>query len=879
MADTPELRRERLLKTLPEEIAAKLKAVGTPEQFYEIQSQFPSQIPAEAVSYIIPRQTQTAVPTAESTTPETTNVPKTKDVLGGIAAPLTLQEGPDRLEDDKRFKNILANTVEDWNIEHPNELFKGELLIKDPETGKRIINPTLPPHLRESAILTFRDLDEVALGKYSRHAANPVYDDPSKDPAYRELQEKIQQLRATRTPNQATPVVGLDDGSSEEASQRLYEEFFKSNPHRAVRYVKKAGKSDPSLETAYQKYQARLKKEEKRRQDEAARLKKDAKKIYKDASGAVTPQADITVQYVEGTIASKTAAEIQRQETERIEWGKRNYGTWTRGRIDRSGIEDEIRRSEFKRLARANRKKAEAYAAVDPRFADALEAIKAEDAKKGEEHKPKTIDDINKELNEKIAAIYKEQENELIRQHRPGQPLQKPDQAVIEQAVLEDFAKQNPKQAEKFAQTDSRIRDARERLIAKEKRAKELAQHRGVLYNIKQWLKQTKVGKILGRGKSASSKHIQTAKSSRPVQIAKRAGNTFVNNPLTRAFNKVSTTFSSFIKKIGLRTLSAGAGLFSAIAHRLSNSFIGGGIRAVGSALARRGAQVAARLGGLAVRALGAAAGPIGIAASYLLSKAIGQASKALKSLASGDVGQFVNQVATLPQKVVVDTTGKILKITGGVIGGIFLLIIIIIIALLGGQDCQPGQEDCASIVPVNISKVGPEEVPNPTSLPTSDFTTTPSPDPSDIRYNIQVSFPGEAESIIVTDKIDDNAVFVSAEGPIPGRYDPATRTVTWEITPGNYSQQPQNTAVPANQSTCGGAYRLHPEKGNFGDPNCEMLSHQNAEHKDRLYQLLKEKDPQDADAWFNTVIPCESGYNPNAHNPNSASGFGAFGL
>lgn len=61
----------------------------------------------------------------------------------------------------------------------------------------------------------------------------------------------------------------------------------------------------------------------------------------------------------------------------------------------------------------------------------------------------------------------------------------------------------------------------------------------------------------------------------------------------------------------------------------------------------------------------------------------------------------------------------------------------------------------------------------------------------------------------------------------------------------------------------------------NFGNPQCNFS-------KDKLFALLKQADPANADVWFNKIVPCESGYNPNAYaNPNigTPDAAGAWGL
>jgi len=60
---------------------------------------------------------------------------------------------------------------------------------------------------------------------------------------------------------------------------------------------------------------------------------------------------------------------------------------------------------------------------------------------------------------------------------------------------------------------------------------------------------------------------------------------------------------------------------------------------------------------------------------------------------------------------------------------------------------------------------------------------------------------------------------------------------------------------------------------GNFGDPDCNYSTTQ-------LYNILWSMDPSwHTDYFFNTVISCESGYNPNAYNPDAKDPAGAWGL
>lgn len=91
----------------------------------------------------------------------------------------------------------------------------------------------------------------------------------------------------------------------------------------------------------------------------------------------------------------------------------------------------------------------------------------------------------------------------------------------------------------------------------------------------------------------------------------------------------------------------------------------------------------------------------------------------------------------------------------------------------------------------------------------------------------------------------------------------------------GSASTTPGNTA--ANTSKCGGKYPLsNPRKKNFGDPGCNFT-------KNALYTLLKTQDAANASKWFNTVVRCESSYNPNAYaspaigTPDKGGAWGLF--
>jgi len=96
--------------------------------------------------------------------------------------------------------------------------------------------------------------------------------------------------------------------------------------------------------------------------------------------------------------------------------------------------------------------------------------------------------------------------------------------------------------------------------------------------------------------------------------------------------------------------------------------------------------------------------------------------------------------------------------------------------------------------------------------------------------------------------------------------------------TPADTKNSNAITKVNANNPTPRNIY-LH--KGdNFGDPQCELASTTSgAAARDLEYAYLKKIDPKNADTWFNVIIPCESGYNPLAYQPNSHSTLGGYGL
>jgi uncharacterized repeat protein (TIGR01451 family) len=160
--------------------------------------------------------------------------------------------------------------------------------------------------------------------------------------------------------------------------------------------------------------------------------------------------------------------------------------------------------------------------------------------------------------------------------------------------------------------------------------------------------------------------------------------------------------------------------------------------------------------------------------------------------------------------------------------------------------------------------------------------------------YTITTSFTGTVEDITLTDTVPIGTDYVSSSPA--GDYNTASRTITWSTkksfptTPntGTFTLTLKATAdniyvvnkvdgnatpiasssgnylPPAAADSCGGKYATVVAKNkrlplNFGDPVCNFT-------KEELFALLQKEDPANATFWFQKVIPCESGYNPNAY-------------
>lgn len=103
--------------------------------------------------------------------------------------------------------------------------------------------------------------------------------------------------------------------------------------------------------------------------------------------------------------------------------------------------------------------------------------------------------------------------------------------------------------------------------------------------------------------------------------------------------------------------------------------------------------------------------------------------------------------------------------------------------------------------------------------------------------------------------------------------------TITTKPTPTPPPRVTDDPNAQPSQSTCGGKYSFdNPLGANFGDPACTFT-------KDKLYNTLMQNDPDNADYWYYTVIPCEApGYNPNEYYRCGGAGCtpdpnGAWGL
>ncbi len=221
-----------------------------------------------------------------------------------------------------------------------------------------------------------------------------------------------------------------------------------------------------------------------------------------------------------------------------------------------------------------------------------------------------------------------------------------------------------------------------------------------------------------------------------------------------------------------------------------------------------------------------------------------------------------------------------------GIIVGIFILIavIILIIEIITGK------------LPIGGGGGG-------TLLPGQHFSLTKTASPAfvtivpghekeaRITYTITPDFNGDG-SVDITDPIPNGTNYVDGSAsPDPSSKQTTGKNVTsltWNNiengTSITFQVQPTHDGAftniasgtlsgnsgispTANTNTCNGRYTTDIQNNyllhkNFGDPNCTLIT---AAERNDLYNYIKQVDPANADWWFNTIIPCESGYDPNS--------------
>lgn len=184
--------------------------------------------------------------------------------------------------------------------------------------------------------------------------------------------------------------------------------------------------------------------------------------------------------------------------------------------------------------------------------------------------------------------------------------------------------------------------------------------------------------------------------------------------------------------------------------------------------------------------------------------------------------------------------------------------------------------------------------------------------------YTVTVTYDesksGPVDGITIFQDVPTGADYVETSGT--ANYNSSTRQVSWSLASTDnrssftfrlkpnkdnvllkvsvYATMAAGSGGTPNQDTCGGFYAFtytadgqtftNP-KGNFADTDCTYAKNVPAA-KDELSALLAAQDPDNANWWFLTVIPCESSYNPNAyrdhlqgpdHTPDPNGAWGLF--
>ncbi|MGE5041635.1 MAG: hypothetical protein ACM3IJ_01895 [Candidatus Levyibacteriota bacterium] len=237
-----------------------------------------------------------------------------------------------------------------------------------------------------------------------------------------------------------------------------------------------------------------------------------------------------------------------------------------------------------------------------------------------------------------------------------------------------------------------------------------------------------------------------------------------------------------------------------------------------------------------------------------------------------------------------------------GIILLVLLVIMMIVVTLLksGGGDSD---FQLMGNTPPGGGAPGSSKNPIPGFTLTKAVDKSSSTYPEPITYTITFSYTPtsgatiQLSDITIYDKLPANVTYVESSGV--SVFDSSTNTVSWKlsdaantspltlkVTPNQDAIIINNSAYATAQAVTGGQppsssqpsssdcghYSLTSPLANYGDPNCNFT-------KDQLYTLLVSQDPQNADYWYAKIVPCESGYDPNAYLAASASGAGAYGL
>ncbi len=286
---------------------------------------------------------------------------------------------------------------------------------------------------------------------------------------------------------------------------------------------------------------------------------------------------------------------------------------------------------------------------------------------------------------------------------------------------------------------------------------------------------------------------------------------------------------------------------------------------------------------------------------NYLLNLLKRSIIGSLVNAAAAAVTTILSTVVSVTVGTVTAVVGVFSAAVGAVMGsiGLPLVIIIVLVALLFivfafSTSCivfcdQETRQFVDSPYPgISYSIVAPETLPNGTNLNYSIVVM--------VDTAIAQDSPNDLSAVA---NIPPGTTFVSATGTYslsdPGK-------ISWKLYPENSSTanegkiiltfafnltvRPQNDIVVENLLTIEGASGGAPPASglapndnycngkytyvlsnkllakNFGDPDCTLDTMQK---RNDLYDLLKQKDPQWADFWFNVIIPGESGYRPNA--------------